>query len=1727
MDSFKAKLRRGRSALREGFKRDSSSTSTRSSITSAAASTRGSHDERPNQIKANGVLGNAQNGTGNPLQKTPAVVDPEDKSQLPAGSVGVVATSTPSGGVPEVVVSSHSSAVEISRRKESQTIETIPYSTVSLTTEEVGFQQAVSVPPATPPQETQPSIESSKLWQDAYKTLRKDQPELVKNYEIILKHAANIPQKADLRGEVAKVVSFQKEKMENGQWCFQWNDKPQKIRDVIHKILKITDKAASLVDMGMTYAPPYVSIPWAAIGAILPFMLSGFAEEEDAIAGIEKVAKIISSYRIVEDAFLLNPDFAKTYSEAVLPLYVKVLEYQAIAAQHFGHHTLTRFGASMVKATGWSDALAEIDGLDNRSRGSVLHLGIQAQQKGFENMQGNFGELVKMFENRDDVLKAYLKEFFVHKGEVEQLLTDLSTIPYKQDHRDVRKELGSAYFGSGQWLLKHETVSGWRDWKADFNVVWLEGSVGTGKSSLTSMLLEDLAQTPSGNLAFFYCSKKAAQKDLQFSARDSVENILRTLIIQLSMSSDGSSISDEIREYHTRSKQGIRGGGMELVDCITLLEGIVAKEDRPRITIIIDALDECVNFNKLLEILRQVCFSTDSVRIFFSSRFDVDVHRHFPNAQKIVIEQQNGPDILKYIDTEISERRVGSGLTDEQAVELKSIVMRRHEGMFIWVVLVIDDILDENEEDRAQMEEDIQIRISALEDSDETDIEKMLSTAYDSVYIKAIGKGKQPARRHIVDVALKWTLCSFRPLTLTELTYAIAIKEDGTLMKNIQGGMILEFCSNLLLEGSGGIVRFAHLSVKHYLERKEPPDYSSLESHAQAATSCLFLKNSPQHHEVTTSTLELSYRAHISVGKSFSSYVKTYWARHCREATQAAIEVEGSGRGETGQNRTERLLNGLEKLINPCQPSKVRSRSLSSGPATLRDAIRLDDEQAVDMLIAANVDVNVRDEFGNTILHEAVRWNRLIILERLIDVEADLNAQNFNGDSPLHSAAFWGFEEVLQALLSTGAERTVRNKRGETALHIAVIQKHKEIVRILLVAGVDKNVTDKWGNKPLHYAKLAKDVTKDDSICNLLEPPFDKKASSYKIPPIILPGLCDYCDIVRWIGESPKVTIYKHWPSYDDLKHSANSGCSLCGLLLREFDAVGCQNILKEDPSEISISLHLVSRQTFSDSDNDTLKATMGGTLHVEFELCLDPNMDLGPLKSEISGRLIAPRPSEQSCFDLIKSWLDDCAKNHSQCIMEPSTLPTRIIDVGPPDGSKEPFLYLSKPGEVGNYLYLSAKRGGNLDAGCLVMSNMQDLYRAIPLLSLPRTFEDAVLITRRLGIQYLWTDAYCILQDFRDDWVFESTKIGQYLRNSTFSLIAASATGPHHGIFEKRQFYEPLLRLPCHELPNVSTSAQPWTGDLCLRHRTKSALDAMSSSVLQRGWMVQELVLPERNVIFGNEQIYWNCQKLSRAEDTICHQSPILRLNGSPNGTTPIAGEDYTREFTERWYYLVEIYSGTTYVHSKDRLPGLSHMVKHMLQQIQTTYHAGLWRSSFIRGLLWRAKSITPAHRFQEYIAPSWSWASLNGPVSYTLGLNESSGSPDDAEILDIQISTPASNTTGVVDSGFLTLRALSRTISKTNIPKGCNYYFDDAGFEEEWRGGREFVHVFVCKWAVDRRPGGGTKSAGLVLRRVEGETETEAAGASFQRVGLVTGPDDDVAVWGKEWERREFRVI
>jgi hypothetical protein len=58
----------------------------------------------------------------------------------------------------------------------------------------------------------------------------------------------------------------------------------------------------------------------------------------------------------------------------------------------------------------------------------------------------------------------------------------------------------------------------------------------------------------------------------------------------------------------------------------------------------------------------------------------------------------------------------------------------------------------------------------------------------------------------------------------------------------------------------------------------------------------------------------------------------------------------------------------------------------------------------------------------------------------------------------------------------------------------------------------------------------------------------------------------------------------------------------------------------------------------------------------------------------------------------------------------------------------------------------------------------------------LPKTFKEAVFVTRQLGIRYLWIDSLCIVQDNEEGWQKESSKMQSGYRNSYLTITASKS---------------------------------------------------------------------------------------------------------------------------------------------------------------------------------------------------------------------------------------------------------------------------------------------------------------------------------------------------------------
>lgn len=127
--------------------------------------------------------------------------------------------------------------------------------------------------------------------------------------------------------------------------------------------------------------------------------------------------------------------------------------------------------------------------------------------------------------------------------------------------------------------------------------------------------------------------------------------------------------------------------------------------------------------------------------------------------------------------------------------------------------------------------------------------------------------------------------------------------------------------------------------------------------------------------------------------------------------------------------------------------------------------------------------------------------------------------------------------------------------------------------------------------------------------------------------------------------------------------------------------------------------------------------------------------------KAQSHGRIIgAPVPPEPA-VSIGKQWVFVCKNNHPLCVAtEETPLPTRLLDVGPIDGSQHPRLRITE-GVVGQYATLS-HRWGQSQPVSLTKTTCSPYLQRIPFPSLPKTFQDAVTVTRQLGFQYLWIDS-------------------------------------------------------------------------------------------------------------------------------------------------------------------------------------------------------------------------------------------------------------------------------------------------------------------------------------------------------------------------------------------------
>ncbi|PSN69503.1 HET-domain-containing protein [Corynespora cassiicola Philippines] len=591
--------------------------------------------------------------------------------------------------------------------------------------------------------------------------------------------------------------------------------------------------------------------------------------------------------------------------------------------------------------------------------------------------------------------------------------------------------------------------------------------------------------------------------------------------------------------------------------------------------------------------------------------------------------------------------------------------------------------------------------------------------------------------------------------------------------------------------------------------------------------------------------------------------------------------------------------------------------------------------------------------------------------------------------------------------------------------------------------------------------------------------------------------LCDACTTVLQHVLQREHFLLRgyHHPNADSFKNAAAGGCRICLPWSKALQRSEYPESTSSYLYSYNIEHYLTMGTIFLYANSTTMPARRRSYV-------ISPNL-------EVNASLdLRERPRSSAISDglrIAQMWMKKCLDCHGDCPKNkiPTSYPTRLLEIG---HSK---IHLVQP--EGNFseafAALSYCWGPNPEFLRLTASNMQQIRDGVAYTDLPIAFQDAVELTRGLGIRYLWIDCLCIIQSgpgSEEDWRTESVKMQDVYSNCIVNISLARAADPSHKCFDTTDAALPFKIPHFGQQSRVVVPTSYFTDNL------------YNQPLGYRAWVLQERILSPRTLSFGLGELFWECSQLPDAseffpdgtvgdEDSLKSRRPLkIRKQDFFNPKPCDTLED-------SWCEVVEEYTKRTLTKpDKDKLVALSAIAARMMKAMDDVYIMGLFLKMLPRALLWKFRTIDERRRLLNGI-PSWSWASVDSPVEH--GHMSKIGEP----LADIVSYRVCALKDGIPENTGLTIKAFCNRITnkKSEIKviwrsKGPHEHFGfqrygiwkfeeikvdwDFPEKESTYGKREYFLALLTRYLEF--------SAGLVLERSGAQKDR-----TYRRVGIFRG--------------------
>lgn len=393
--------------------------------------------------------------------------------------------------------------------------------------------------------------------------------------------------------------------------------------------------------------------------------------------------------------------------------------------------------------------------------------------------------------------------------------------------------------------------------------------------------------------------------------------------------------------------------------------------------------------------------------------------------------------------------------------------------------------------------------------------------------------------------------------------------------------------------------------------------------------------------------------------------------------------------------------------------------------------------------------------------------------------------------------------------------------------------------------------------------------------------------------------------------------------------------------------------------------------------------------------------------------------PNSPLSFNRLRGWLDECHSGHPKCkAFRTEYMPKRVLEIR--ESLENLIVRLCTNPPLALYATLSYCWGG--DQHSKTTKERLDQYEQEILFdTLPKTIQDAAIVTLGIGLKYLWVDAICIVQDDADDKQEQISKMHLVYRGAYFTIAAASAPSSYGGFLQPRERYRPT-RVPARTDDNVFTEVllSPEYGGL-----------VTSDHLFLRGWTFQETHLSTRIAVYSPREMVFCCLEGVRSDGGSATQigTRTSAFSGAIDPGNQVFG---SLKHPSGWASIIEQYSRRNLTEETDKLPGIAALAEEYSQTKPVTdYFAGMWREDFLLQCLWTVSPFR-ARRPSVYTAPSWSWASVIGSIGNPRTSLAISGKMEvTCTLLDVQTTLASSHQFGAVTGGHMKVRARVRALA------------------------------------------------------------------------------------------------